>query len=207
MPFSAFTYLQLRSRRCSCLAHRTPNRAHVAQGWFPSHRIFRLRHRSQAIIEDFRLCRVMAGLSCIGSPIVARLCKGRRFRSSALTASVGEEAAVDMMMTLAAASPSSSSSIASRSCAQGPHLQIINTDEASKHWYQPLLIPIAAARSILSNTHTHPPTRNIRGVSKPCLGGVVAKVKHKHLETWMRVSDATIHYDPDDAGVSMPLCQ
>lgn len=146
----------------------------------------------------------MAGLSCIGSPIVARLCKGRRFRSSALTASVGEEAAVDMMMTLAAAS--SSSSIASRSCAQGPHLQIINTDEASKHWYQPLLIPIAAARSILSNTHT-PPTRNIRGVSKPCLGGVVAKVKHKHLETWIRVSDATIHYDPDDAGVSMPLCQ
>lgn len=156
MRFSAFTYLQLRSRRCSCLAHRTPNRAHVAQGWFPSHRIFRLRHRSQATIEDFRLCRVMAGLSCIGSPIVARLCKGRRFRSSALTASVGEEAAVDMMMTLAAAS--SSSSIASRSCAQGPHLQIINTDEASKHWYQPLLIPIAAARSILSNTHTpqHP---------------------------------------------------
>lgn len=100
--------LQLRSRRCSCLAHRTPNRAHVAQGWFPSHRIFRLRHRSQAIIEDFRLCRVMAGLSCMGSPIVARLCKGRRFRSSALTASVGEEAAVDMMMTLAAASSSSS---------------------------------------------------------------------------------------------------
>lgn len=154
MRFSAFTYLQLRSRRCSCLAHRTPNRAHVAQGWFPSHRIFRLRHRSQAIIEDFRLCRVMAGLSCIGSPIVARLCKGRRFRSSALTVSVGEEAAVDMMTLAAASSSSSSSSIASRSCAQGPHLQIINTDEASKHWYQPLLIPIAAARSILSNTHT-----------------------------------------------------
>lgn len=68
------------------------------------------------------------------------------------------------------------------------------------------MVPATSDRSILSNTHT-PPTRNIRGVSKPCLGGVVAKVKHKHLETWMRVSDATIHYDPDDAGVSMPLCQ